>query len=100
NNQVILPPSVSIGKEKYPDRIPQTFRRFFRGSFYLVDGPRIAQGLGNIQAANVVLLGAFSNFFPELPEELWISAIRGLLRESLHDLNINAFREGRKAISS
>jgi len=100
NNQVIPPPSVSTGREKYPQDIVATFRKFFRNNFYLVDGRKIAEELGNIQAANVVLVGAFSNFFPRVPEDLWISAIRALLRESLHELNIRAFREGRKALKS
>jgi indolepyruvate ferredoxin oxidoreductase beta subunit len=45
----------------------------------------------------VVLIGAFSNFFPEIKEEQWTDAIQALLPAKLHELNIKAFDEGRKA---
>ena len=40
---------------------------------------------------------AFSNFFPEIKEEQWTDAIKALLPAKLHELNIKAFEEGRKA---
>jgi indolepyruvate ferredoxin oxidoreductase beta subunit len=55
------------------------------------------RSLGNIQAANVVLIGAFSNFFPEIREEQWTDSIKTLLAAKLHELNIKAFYEGRRA---
>ncbi len=54
--------------------------------------------LGNVQAANVVLVGAFSNFFPDMKEERFIDAIKNLLVPKLQDLNVKAFYEGRKAL--
>jgi Pyruvate/2-oxoacid:ferredoxin oxidoreductase gamma subunit len=46
----------------------------------------------------VVLVGAFSNFFPEIKEEQWTDAIKEFLTPKLHDLNIKAFYEGRRAL--
>ncbi len=99
NNQKIFPPSVTLGKMEYPKDIEQTFRKHFKENVWLVDGSEIAKKLGNIQAANVVLVGAFSNFFPELSADQWISAIKELLPARLHELNIKAFHEGKAAIT-
>jgi indolepyruvate ferredoxin oxidoreductase beta subunit len=98
NKQEILPPAVSLGQMAYPKDIEKTFKKYFKNNVWIVNGQDIARRLGNIQAANVVLVGAFSNFFPELKEEQWTNAIKELLAEKLHELNIRAFHEGRKAL--
>ncbi len=64
----------------------------------MIDGQGIAKQLGNAQEANVVLEGAFSNFFPAVKDEQWLDAIKGLLAPKLHDLNIKAFYAGKKAL--
>ena len=95
NNFSIFPPSVSLGKMKYPQDVEQTFRKHFKENVWIVNGSEIAKTLGNIQAANVVLIGAFSNFFPDLNAEQWIEAIKDLLPERLHEINVRAFHEGK-----
>jgi len=100
NNFSILPPSVSLGKMEYPGDIEQTFRKYFRENVWLINGYEIAKNIGNLQVANVVLIGALSCFFPELKEEQWKDAIRSLLPERLHEINILAFNEGKAAIHS
>jgi indolepyruvate ferredoxin oxidoreductase beta subunit len=98
NKQKILPPAVSLGQAEYPKDIEKTFKKYFKNSAWIVNGQEIARKLGNIQAANVVLVGAFSNFFPEFKEEQWTDAIKEFLTPKLHDLNIKAFRDGRRAL--
>jgi indolepyruvate ferredoxin oxidoreductase beta subunit len=98
NQQAILPPAVSLGQMEYPKDVEGTFKKYFRENVRIVNGQEIARKLGNIQAANVVLIGAFSNFFPEIKEEQWTDAIQVLLPVKLRELNIKAFSEGRKAI--
>ena len=98
NKQEILPPTVSLGQMAYPNNIEKTFKKYFRNHVWIVNGQEIARKLGNIQAANVVLVGAFSNFFPEIKEEQWTNAIKELLAAKLHELNLRAFHEGRKAL--
>jgi indolepyruvate ferredoxin oxidoreductase beta subunit len=100
NNHSILPPAVSLGKMKYPEDVEQTFRQHFKENVWAVDGNRIAKALGNIQVANVVLIGAVSKFFPELQPQQWIDAIKDLLAAKLHEINIRAFQEGRSAIKA
>jgi indolepyruvate ferredoxin oxidoreductase beta subunit len=98
NEQEILPPAVSLGQMEYPKDVEKMFKKYFKGNVWIVKGLEIARKLGNIQAANVVLVGAFSNFFPEFKEEQWTDAIKALLAARLHELNIKAFYEGRKAL--
>jgi indolepyruvate ferredoxin oxidoreductase beta subunit len=100
NNQTILPPSVTLGKEEYPKDVERTFRKFFKGNVWIVNGNKIAKSLGNVQVANVVLIGALSGFFPELTIEQWSDVIQELLPEKLHEINLRAFREGRAAIAA
>jgi indolepyruvate ferredoxin oxidoreductase beta subunit len=98
NKQEILPPAVSLGQIEYPKDIEKMFKKYFKENVWIVNGQEIARKLGNIQAANVVLVGAFSSFFPEFKEEQWTDAIKELLAAKLHELNIKAFYEGRKAL--
>jgi len=98
NNHSIFPPSVSMGKMEYPNNVEQTFRQHFKENVWVVDGNGIAKSLGNIQVANVVLIGAVSDFFPELQPQQWLEAIKDLLPARLHAINIRAFEAGRSAI--
>ncbi|MBA4419052.1 MAG: indolepyruvate oxidoreductase subunit beta [Syntrophus sp. (in: bacteria)] len=98
NKQEILPPAVSLGQMEYPGDVEMIFKKHFKDNVWVIDGQGLARKLGNIQAANVVIVGAFSVFFPELKEEQWLDAIKTLLAPKLHELNIKAFFEGRKAL--
>jgi indolepyruvate ferredoxin oxidoreductase, beta subunit len=98
NKQEIYPPSVNLGLMAYPQEVEKAFKKHFKTNVQVIDGQGIARKLGNLQAANVVLVGAFSNFFPDFKDEAWIGAIKGLLAPKLHDLNVKAFYEGRKAL--
>jgi indolepyruvate ferredoxin oxidoreductase beta subunit len=99
NRQEIFPPAVSLGNMAYPKEVEKTFKKYFKNNIWMIDGQGIARKLGNAQAANVVLVGAFSNFFPNVKDEQWMDAIKGLLAPKLHDLKIKAFYEGKKALS-
>ena len=98
NKQEIFPPGVNLGTAQYPQGVEETFKKFFGDNAHVMNGQEMARKLGNTQAANVVLVGAFSNFFPEIKEEQFIAAIKTLLAPKLHDLNVKAFYEGRKAL--
>lgn len=96
NRQEILPPAVTLGQMEYPKDVETIFRKYFEDKVFFIDGQETARRLGNIQAANVVLVGAFSRFFPVISEEEWIEGVKALLTPKLHELNVTAFREGRK----
>ncbi|HNS14396.1 MAG TPA: indolepyruvate oxidoreductase subunit beta [Syntrophorhabdaceae bacterium] len=98
NNQEIFPPAVNLGLAQYPQDVEKAFKKHFKENVHMINGQEIAKSLGNMQAANVVLVGAFSNFFPEIKDEQWIDALKTLLAPKLHDLNVKAFYEGKKAL--
>ncbi|MBN2241390.1 MAG: indolepyruvate oxidoreductase subunit beta [Acidobacteria bacterium] len=98
NNHRILPPAVNLGKMAYPAGMEEIFKKHFGENFWIVDGRGIAKALGNIQVANVVLIGALSRFFPSLEPEPWIDVIKSILPPRLHEINVKAFYEGRRAI--
>jgi len=83
---------------RYPENIPGTFRKYFDGHVHVIKGQEMALKLGNAQAANVVLVGAFSKFFPEIKDSLWKNALTDLLPKKIHELNMKAFDEGKKAL--
>jgi indolepyruvate ferredoxin oxidoreductase, beta subunit len=99
NRRRILPPSVSIGQAAYPDDIENIFREHFKDNVLVIDGQDIAAKLGNIQTANVVLVGAFSGFFPDIANGVWIDAVKSFIAPQFHEINTLAFLEGRKVIT-
>lgn len=100
NRYSILPPTVTLGRMEYPKNVEQTFREHFKENLWIIDGNQIAKSLGNIQVANVVLIGAISDFFSQLQPQQWIDAIKQLLPEKLHEINVKAFEAGRSAIKA
>jgi indolepyruvate ferredoxin oxidoreductase beta subunit len=98
NDQKILPPAVTLGLTQYPTDIPMTFKKYFKSRAHVVKAQEIALGLGNAQAANVVLVGAFSKLIPEIEDRMWLSALTDLLPKEIQDLNVKAFQKGREAL--
>jgi indolepyruvate ferredoxin oxidoreductase beta subunit len=93
SSQAILPVTVSAGAARYPERAAEMLRMVFPHLFYM-DACGLAAGLGSIQAANMVLLGALSRGL-DLPEEAWLQSLRSSGREGDRNLNLAAFRLGR-----
>jgi indolepyruvate ferredoxin oxidoreductase beta subunit len=97
NDNKVNPPIVNLGDMEYPKDIPEKIRSKFK-DFYLVKGTEIAIQMGDIRAANVVLLGAISKFF-DVKEDLWLQTILDYLPPKVHELNKKAFVAGRDQIS-
>jgi indolepyruvate ferredoxin oxidoreductase beta subunit len=93
NNQRVLPPSVTLGVDTYPEQIPALLRaRFSRVD--IVDALAIAKRAGNSRALNVAFLGTLSKHFA-VDEALWTEVISSMLPAKLVDVNIKAFMLGR-----
>jgi indolepyruvate ferredoxin oxidoreductase beta subunit len=97
NDHKINPPAVNLGEMEYPKAITKMIRSKIK-NFYLVRGTEIALQLGDVRAANVVLLGGISKFF-EVNEDLWLKTILNYLPAKVHELNKKAFSAGREQIS-
>ncbi|MCD4830817.1 MAG: indolepyruvate oxidoreductase subunit beta [Anaerohalosphaeraceae bacterium] len=94
NKQMIVPVTVSSGEAKYPDDIETKLGEEFENMTY-IDAAKIASELGNIRAANVVLLGAMSKQL-DLPEECWKKAMSDSIKPQYLEINLNAFNKGRE----
>jgi indolepyruvate ferredoxin oxidoreductase beta subunit len=106
NLAAIEPVTVTSGGQPYPDdaTLHQKISEVTPQAVY-VDGEAIAQGLGNIRAANVVLLGALSALMErqgltgaELSADTWLNVIIQRVPPKYVDLNRQAFNAGRKFV--
>jgi len=102
----IEPVTVTSGGQPYPEdaTLHQKIAEVTSQVIY-VDGEATAQSLGNIRAANVVLLGALSAFMekesmtgPELPAATWLNVILQRVPPKYVELNRQAFNAGRKIV--
>lgn len=109
NNQAIVPLTVTSGGQQYP--ADEDIRAAFAAltpRAHFVDGERIAEGLGNLRVANVVLLGALSALLErdpalegaDLTAETWLKVIEERVPAKYVELNRRAFEEGRRAVGS
>jgi indolepyruvate ferredoxin oxidoreductase, beta subunit len=94
NTQQIVPPLASQGGVSYPfdaaERMAQGSRRVT-----VVDGNGIAQRVGDLKVAGIVLVGALSTHLP-FDVETWRAAIARNVPPKWKDLNYAAFAAGRK----
>jgi indolepyruvate ferredoxin oxidoreductase beta subunit len=106
NLAAIEPVTVTSGGQPYPDDVTlhQKIAEVTQQAIY-VDGEAIAQGLGNIRAANVVLLGALSALMErqaltgsELSAETWLNVIIQRVPAKFVELNRQAFMAGRQVV--
>jgi indolepyruvate ferredoxin oxidoreductase beta subunit len=95
NDHAIRPPSVSSGAERYPtDGEVRGLFQARTSRVHLIQGPRLADELGNPRVVNVILLGFVAASLP-LPLELWQETLSGLLPERIRQVNLRALDRGR-----
>lgn len=105
NLQAIKPVTVTSGGQSYPDddRLRAAVAAVTDRAVY-TDGERIATELGNVRAANVVLLGALSALIEreglalELTAADWLKVIEGRVPAKYVALNRKAFQAGRETV--
>ncbi|MFP4143972.1 MAG: indolepyruvate oxidoreductase subunit beta [Phycisphaeraceae bacterium] len=93
----LIPTTVSSGLATYPEDVDDRLRRVFP-RLGLIDAVRIATGLGNFKAANIVVMGGLSRGI-ELPEEAWKEGIHKAVKPKFVELNLQAFEAGRQAVA-
>jgi indolepyruvate ferredoxin oxidoreductase beta subunit len=107
NLAAIEPVTVTSGGQSYPtdETLRSKFAEVTRNTVY-VDGEAIAAQLGNIRAANVVLLGALSALMEreglvgaELSAEMWLKVITERVPPKYVELNRQAYHAGRKVVT-
>jgi indolepyruvate ferredoxin oxidoreductase beta subunit len=98
SRQAIVPVTVSSGQAEYPADAEERLRSTFPRLVY-VDAVGVAEKLGEVRAANVVILGALSTAL-SLPAECWSSALAQSVKPKYLALNERAFSEGARLASS
>ena len=93
SDQQIVPVTSSTGGTPYPDIDESLLSKFFQKLVFL-RALKMAIALGNVKTANIVLLGAISNYL-DLPADAWEAAIRRSVKEKLIVVNMEAFQCGR-----
>ncbi|MCL5072067.1 MAG: indolepyruvate oxidoreductase subunit beta [Actinobacteria bacterium] len=93
NDYEIYPSTVFSKDMEYPKNIEQRINHLTK-NYMILDAAQIALQLHEIRAANMVLLGAFSNFLP-LKSDCWASAIKENVPPKALNTNIEAFYLGK-----
>ena len=98
NQQEIHPASVSSGLAEYPsEEAVRAALEATTENVYRVPGLAIAQEVGNPKVLNVVLLGALSGLLGVEPA-VWEEVLQERVPERFTELNLRAFRDGRRWI--
>jgi indolepyruvate ferredoxin oxidoreductase beta subunit len=107
NTQVIEPLTAISGDQAYPD--DESLRLAFArltSDLEFINGEQIAGALGNLKAANVVLLGALSALLERggqagtgVTPEVWLKVITERIPPKHVELNRKAFQAGREAVA-
>jgi indolepyruvate ferredoxin oxidoreductase beta subunit len=107
NLAAIEPVTVTSGGQSYPsdETLHQRFSEVTSQALY-INGEATAEALGNLRAANVVLLGALSALMDrqglaqsKLSAETWLSVILQRVPPKYVELNRKAFEAGREAVN-
>lgn len=96
NIQEVEPMPVITGAAQYPDSLVEKMQ----AAGALVDAEDflgMAERAGSARAVNIALMGRLSTYYPEIPEEQWMTALRKIVPEKFLELNQKAFSYGRTA---
>ena len=95
NTQRIIPPIAASGLAEYPENPEKKLFELVPGAILLPAGT-IAHELGNPRLTNTIMLGQLSTFLPELKEDVWLEVVAEFVPKRFRDLNIEAFKKGKK----
>lgn len=95
NNLKWVPPIALMKGFAYPSSPLDTVKNR-NPRLKIVDANAVADILGNIRVANTVLVGAVSVSL-DIPEAVWEKAILKRVPKGTEDINLDAFRRGRKS---
>ncbi|WNY25845.1 indolepyruvate oxidoreductase subunit beta [Methanolapillus millepedarum] len=96
NTETVLPFTVTTGKAVYPNvsELAEKLSKHFKVVPF--NATEVAKAAGNRQAANVVMIGAASNFIP-IPEKTFKECIQALVPPKFLDVNLKAFDMGKES---
>jgi indolepyruvate ferredoxin oxidoreductase beta subunit len=95
NTKPIIPVSVTLGLASYPDvnEVIEAIKSV-AGKVIHLNAFEIAKEAGDVRSANVVMLGAFAKHTELFTLEELEKAVKDVLPEKVHDVNLKALRLG------
>ena len=93
NSQKIDPMPVITGAAEYPGGLIEKIKDS-GAKVDELDALSLACDAGSQKAVNIVLMGRFSKYLPDIPKEEWISAVEACVPEKFRELNLKAFEMG------
>ena len=96
NTERIPSMTVLTGAEEYADDIIEEIKKAVE-RVHMLNASQLAADLGNVKAANVILLGALVKLMG-LEDIDWPDIIRKNVKEKFVDLNLKAFQVGMDAV--
>lgn len=96
NTERIPSMTVLTGAEEYADDVLEEIQKA-ADRVHVMDASKMATDLGNVKAANVILLGALVKLMG-LDDIDWEDIIRKNVKEKFIDLNLKAFKVGADAV--
>ena len=94
NTQEVDPMPVITGAAQYPDNIVEKLESA-GAKVDAKDFLSIAEEAGSAKAVNIVLMGRLSDYFKDIPYEVWDKAIDEIVPEKYRELNHKALKLGR-----
>ena len=94
NTQEIDPMPVITGAAQYPEKLIEGMEAL-QVQVDALDCLSLARQAGSVKAVNIVLMGRLSTYFPEIPEDRWLSALEACVPAKFLELNKKAFALGR-----
>lgn len=94
NSEEIPSMTVLTGEEEYAPDVIEELQKTAK-KVVVIDASRKAEGLGNVKAANVILLGALVQAMG-LDDIDWEEIIRKTVKEKFVELNLKAFAVGKE----
>jgi indolepyruvate ferredoxin oxidoreductase beta subunit len=96
--RTIVPPGACNDRRSWSTRYPGVDGELFNSRLLktrLIDAAATATGLGNVRAANSVILGSVAAFL-DIEQIHWEAAIERLVPRGTEEVNLAAFRAGRE----
>jgi indolepyruvate ferredoxin oxidoreductase beta subunit len=95
NNNEVLPPSVNLGEEDYPEDAIKIVESCFT-AVKVIDASEMARNAGNARMANTIVLGLLSTYLDVAPA-IWEEVLRESFPEKILSGNLAAFKLGSNA---
>ncbi|MBQ7557001.1 MAG: indolepyruvate oxidoreductase subunit beta [Lachnospiraceae bacterium] len=93
NSQRIDPMPVITGAAEYPEGIVEKLKES-GAQVDELDALSLARDAGSQKAVNIVLMGRFSRYLPDIAKDEWIRAVEECVPEKFRELNLKAFEAG------